>query len=370
MENKLLLAIIVGTRPEIIKLSEVIKNTKKLFNTYLIHTGQNYDYELNDIFYDDLSIDKPDYYLNCSKENIGLSIGDIISKSYNLFLQIKPNAILILGDTNSCLCSYSAKRLKIPIFHMEAGNRCFDKNVPEEINRKIIDNIADINICYTLHAKLNLLKEGFSQKYIFICGSPMYEILNKIKYKIHTSSILNDLKLNNNDFFLFSFHREENIDNDFVFNQIIDCIYNMSIYYDKKIVISTHPRTMKKINDKNIKFNSNVILSKPFGLINYINLEINAICTISDSGSITEESNILKFKAILLRSSTERPEGIDEGSILISNTKWKNLNEAIQYSILKDNNRLNISEYYNNNNVSDIICNLILSYTNIINFHK
>lgn len=359
------LAIIVGTRPEIIRLSATIKKAKMIFNTVLIHTGQNYDFNLNDVFFRDLNIDKIDYYLNCSKDNLGSTVGDIIAKSYNLFLEIKPDAILLLGDTNSCLCAYSAKRLKIPIFHIEAGNRCFDPNVPEEINRKIIDHISDINMCYMEHARRNLLQEGLKSQYIFVIGSPMREVLNNILPSIELSSILTDLNIQPKKYFVLSIHREENVDNEQNFSKIINCINNIMQTYDQKIIFSVHPRTRKILNEKNIIFNEKVILSQPFGIIDYCKLQQNALCVISDSGTLTEESSILKFPAILLRNSTEHPEGIDIGNIIIGDINWKNF--KINLDIALNKNTWNNFDAYNDVDISQKICNIISGYIGIVN---
>ncbi len=357
------LAIIVGTRPEIIRLSSTIKRCCQIFDTHLIHTGQNYDFNLNEIFFRDLKINQPDYYLDCSRENLGVTVGDIISKSYNLFLELKPDAILILGDTNSCLCAYSAKRLKIPIFHIEAGNRCFDPNVPEEINRKIIDHIADINVCYMEHARRNLLQEGLKSQYIFVIGSPMREVLNSIC--IESSNVLNDLNLKTKEYFVLSVHREENVNNEKNFLNIVDCINNITQLYGKKIIISVHPRTRKILTERKISFDENVILSEPFGLIDYCQLQKHAACLISDSGTLTEESSILKFPAVLLRNSTEHPEGIDAGNIMIGDIEWKNLKINIELAINKNYWTEIIS--YQDVNVSEKICNIISSYVGIVN---
>ena len=353
------LVIVVGTRPEIIRLSATIKAAKKYFDTILIHTGQNYDPNLNDIFFKDLEICLPDYYLDCSRNSVGSAVGDVISKSYELFKTISPDALLILGDTNSCLCASSAKRLKIPIFHIEAGNRCFDPNVPEEINRKIIDHISDINICYMEHARRNLLQEGLKSQYIFVVGSPMREVLNSILLKIDKSNILYRLHIKYKEYFLMSIHREENINNENNFNSIVDCIKNLDNFYQKKIIITVHPRTRKMIDEKNITFSNNVVLSEPFGLIDYCKLQKNAYCVISDSGTLTEESSILQFPAILLRTSTEHPEGIDAGNIVLGGIDWNNLQNAIQL-VLVQNHWNNIKEY-NDINFSDKICKIILS---------
>jgi UDP-N-acetylglucosamine 2-epimerase len=360
------LAIIIGTRPEIIRLSSTINLARKLFDVTLIHTGQNYDYNLNEVFFKDLDIESPNIYLDCSKDNIGRTIGDVIAKSYELFLNLKPDAILILGDTNSCLCSYSSKRLKIPIFHLEAGNRCFDPNVPEEINRRIIDHISDINMCYMQHAKNNLLRENLNPAYSFVVGSPMTEILLNIKDKINSSNVLINNNLEKNEYFLWSSHREENIDLKDNFNKIINSINNLAKKYDKKIIFSVHPRTRKVLKNDNIKLNENIILSEPYGLIDYYKLQQNALCVISDSGTVSEESKILGFRAVLLRTSTEHPESIDAGSITIGNISWDNLEQSINLALKFNLNNNEITDY-KDNNFSEKVCKIICGYYNIVN---
>jgi len=360
------LAVIVGTRPEIIRLSATINLCRKYFYVSLIHTGQNYDYNLNEAFFKDLDIEEPTHYLNCSRENLGKTVGDVISKSYNLFLELKPDAILILGDTNSCLCAYSAKRLKIPIFHLEAGNRCFDPNVPEEINRKIIDHLSDINICYMEHARNNLLQENLKTQYVFVVGSPILEILQNIKHKIDSSTILEENNLIKNEYFVWSSHREENIDIEQNFYNMINSINMLSKTYNKKILFTVHPRTRNKINILSITFEDNVILSEPLGLINYYKLQQNSFCVISDSGTVTEESRILNFKAVLLRTSTEHPEGIDSGHIIIGNNDWKYLKFSIELALglqISNNEIIN----YKDANFSEKICKIIVGYTGIVN---
>jgi UDP-N-acetylglucosamine 2-epimerase len=358
------LAIVVGTRPEIIRLSSTIKYLKKNTNCKLIHTGQNYDYNLNDVFFNDLELDQPDIYLNCTVNNVGETVGDIITKSYNLFSSEKFDALLVLGDTNSCLCAYSAKRLKIPIFHLEAGNRCFDPNVPEEINRKIIDHLADINICYIEHARNNLLSEGLKSQYTFVLGSPMPEVLLSIKEKISNSQILNKLNLKPFEYFVWSSHREENINLDNNFDKIINSLNELAEKYNKKIIFSCHPRTRKKLSD--IILNPNIILLEPFGLIDFCCLQVNASCVFSDSGTVSEESTILGFKAILLRTSTEHPECIDAGNISIGNIEWKYLEPIIELIINKEI-ILNKIQNYNDINFSEKVCKIILGYYGIIN---
>lgn len=366
------LAIVIGTRPEIIRLSRTINLARKYFDVTLIHTGQNYDYELSEIFFSELEIKKPDYYLNCSKNNIGEAIGDIISHSYTYLKSLNPDALLILGDTNSCLCAYSAKRLKIPIFHLEAGNRCFDLNVPEEINRKIIDHISDINMCYMEQARNNLLKENIKSQYLFVIGSPIPEIYFHIKHKVNSSTILETYNLKEKEYFVWSTHREANIDDDENFSHIVNSINQLNQLYNKKIVFSVHPRTRKKLQNNNIRLNDNIILTKPLGLIDYLCLQKKSLCVISDSGTVTEEAKILKFKAILLRTSTEHPEGIDSGTVIIGNINWDILKKSINLCInLKiDHNKI---INYEDINFSEKVCKIILSYYSIINkfiWHK
>jgi len=358
-------AIAIGTRPEIIRLASTIKLARKVFDTVLIHTGQNYDKELNDFFFRDLELAEPEYYLNCSKDNLGSAVGDIIKKSYELLLQIKPDALVVLGDTNSCLCGYSAKRLKIPLFHLEAGNRCFDPNVPEEINRKIIDHIADINICYTEHARRNLMQENFKPQYTFVCGSPMAEVLKSVESKILASKILEELNLTPRKYFLISCHREENVNIPVNFGYIVESIKKLEEVYNELIVISLHPRTKKMLDENNIKFGPKVIECKPFGLIDYCQLQKNALCVISDSGTLTEESSMLHFPGVLLRTSTERPEGVDAGNMVLGNIKWESLNESIKLILSKK--EFNWIKEYSDYNFSEKVCNIICGYKDIVN---
>ena len=360
------LAIIVGTRPEIIRLSATINLCRKLFDVSLIHTGQNYDYNLNEAFFKDLSIDKPDHYLNCSRENLGKTIGDVISKTYDLFKEINPDAILILGDTNSCLCAYSAKRLKIPIFHLEAGNRCFDPNVPEEINRRMIDHLSDINMCYMEHARHNLLKENIKSQYTFVIGSPIPEVYLNIQDKIDNSVILEKHELEKGEYFVWSSHREGNIDSTENFNKMVNSINMLGKKYNKKILFTVHPRTRNKINEKHTEFDSNIILSEPLGLIDYYKLQQNSLCVISDSGTVTEESKILGFRAVLLRTSTEHPEGIDSGIIILGNNDWKYLEHSVNLTINSQDSENNIPNY-NDTNFSEKVCKIISGYTGIVN---
>lgn len=358
------LVIFVGTRPEIIRLSAIIKLAQQTFKTTVVHTGQNYDYCLNQAFFKDLQLNEPDYYLDCSKTNLGSTVGSVIEKSYNLLIELKPDAVLILGDTNSCLCAYSAKRLKIPIFHMEAGNRCFDPNVPEEINRKIIDHLSDINMCYMEQARQNLLKENIKPEYTFTIGSPLSEIYNSDIIKNNKSDILNKYNLEQNKYIVWSSHREENVDNIDNLKQMIECLKITSQKIDK-VIFTVHPRTKKRLDTLNIKFNDNIIMCEPFGLIDYYELQKNSYCVISDSGTVTEESNIVGFKAILLRTSTEHPEGVDHGSIILCGLNPDRISVAIDMV-----NKLkipSIMSQYNDINVSEKVCKIIVGYVDIVN---
>ena len=310
---------VVGTRPEIIRLSRVMSLLDEHVNHIIAHTGQNYDYELNEIFYKDLDLRKPDYFLNVDVTSLEASVGDIIRKSGELLRKEKPDALLVLGDTNSCLSAYMAKRLHIPIFHMEAGNRCFDFNVPEEINRRVIDHISDFNLVYTEHARRHLLSEGLPHRRIYLTGSPMYEVLNHYKSKIDASKIADSLKLTADSYFVVSTHREENVDNPKNLKKILFILNRLAEYYNLPVIVSTHPRTRKRMETMvETKMNSFIQFLKPFGFTDYVHLQMNALCTISDSGTISEESAILNFPAISLRNSMERPEAQDAGTIILT----------------------------------------------------
>jgi UDP-N-acetylglucosamine 2-epimerase (non-hydrolysing) len=325
---------IVGTRPEIIRLSRVIALLDKYVKHILVHTGQNYDYELNGIFFKDMDLNQPDYFLNSKKSSIGKTIGDIIAKSEEVLIKEKPDALLVLGDTNSCLSAYVAKRLKIPIFHMEAGNRCFDFNVPEETNRRIIDHIADFNLVYTEHARRHLISEGLPHRRIYLTGSPMHEVLNYYLPKIYKSKVLHNLKLTHKKYIVISVHREENVDKIYRLREITSLLNLIAKNFKVPVIVTTHPRTRKNINNlKSLKFNNYIRFLKPFCFTDYIFLQLNALVTISDSGTISEESAILNFPAITLRQSMERPEAQDSGTIILSgfdkNSVMDSLNTVI-----------------------------------------
>ena len=363
MKNKLVT--FVGTRPEIIKLSCVIKKCDDFFDHIIVHTGQNYDYELNEIFFEDLGIRKPDHFLNVKSDNLGNSIGNIISKSYDILEKISPDAFLILGDTNSCLSAISAKRLKIPIFHMEAGNRCFDQNVPEEINRKIVDHISDINMPYTENARKYLLAEGIRKDFIFNIGSPMKEIIHSHTESINKSKILKKLNLNKQEYIVVSVHREENVDNKSNLLNILEALESISNKYKKRIIFSTHPRTKNKLKDLSKDFSKIINFIKPLGFFDYIYLQTNSFVTLSDSGTLAEETSILKFPSVSLRTSTERPEAIDSGSLILGSLNEKNILGAINIATKLDVLKEPLD--YNTLNCSDRVIKIIQGYTSVVN---
>ncbi|MHC9543691.1 MAG: non-hydrolyzing UDP-N-acetylglucosamine 2-epimerase [Vulcanimicrobiota bacterium] len=367
--NKLKLVTVLGTRPEIIRLSSVIKLCDRCFNHILVHTGQNWDYNLNEIFFKELELRKPDYFLEAVGSHLGETVGNIIARSYEVLVKEKPEALLILGDTNSALSAYSAKRLKIPIFHMEAGNRCFDQNVPEEINRKIVDHLSDVNLPYTEHSRRYLLQEGFNREFTFVTGSPLPEVLALYKEAIEHSEILKSLSLEHERYILLSAHREENIDIESNFLELVETINAVAEEFSLPIIYSTHPRSAKKIKDKGITFNSLVTHMKPFGFFDYNKLQKNAFCVISDSGTLSEESAILNFPAVLLRTSTERPEVLDKGSIIIGGIRKRDVIRAIHLSreFSTQNSAHNLPYDYSDYNVSEKVVKIIQSYTGIIN---
>ena len=367
---------IVGTRPEIIKLSRVIAEFDKHTNHILVHTGQNYDYELNEVFFNELEIRKQDYFLNVSGENVAQTIGNIISKSDEVIAKELPEAILLYGDTNSCLSVISAKRRKIPIFHFEAGNRCFDQRVPEELNRKIVDHLSDINMPLTEHARKYLIREGINPETIIKTGSPMKEILDYYSEKINKSKILDKLELTQKNYFIVSAHREENIDYELNFNNLMDSLEGVANHFDKKIIVSTHPRTMKKLKENNkINISDKIEFLKPMGLFDYVNLQKNSFCVISDSGTITEESSILNFPAIMIRQAHERPEGMDEGSLIMSGLTKQEVISSIELAVSfnYDKRIFKLISDYDVDNFSKKIIKIVFSYIDYINrtvWHK
>ncbi len=363
--DKLKLMTIIGTRPEIIRLSEVIKACDIYFEHKLVHTGQNWDYALNKVFFEDLSIRPPDICLDAVGEDLGETIGNIIGRSFKLIKEQKPDALLILGDTNSALSAISAKRLKVPIFHMEAGNRCFDQNVPEEINRRIVDHIADVNLAYTEHSRRYLLAEGLEGRYVFVTGSPMPEVLTRHREKIDNSAILNELSLTPQQYILLSAHREENIDNEEHFLSLMTAVNRLSERYFMPVIYSTHPRSLKFIKERGFEFNERVRNLTPFGFSDYNKLQKNAFCVLSDSGTLSEESAILGFPAVLIRTSTERPEVLDKGSIVIGGIDYDSIAQAVEIAVSSSTHPM-IPDY-EDDNVSMKVVRLIQSYTHIVN---
>jgi len=363
---------IVGTRPEIIKLSRVIAELDKSVEHILVHTGQNYDFELNEIFFKDLGVRKPDYFLNAVGKTTAETIGNILIKSDEIFEKVNPDAILLYGDTNSCLSVISAKRRQIPIFHMEAGNRCFDQRVPEELNRKIVDHLSDINMPLTEQARDYLIKEGIRPETIIKTGSCMKEILTFYKTKIDNCDILKRIKLDEKKYFIVSIHREENVDYPENLKKLVDSLNALAEKYNYPVIVSTHPRTQKRLDDiKNeIELNPLVKYMKPMGFFDYIALQKNACCVISDSGTITEESSILNFPAIMIRMAHERPEGMDEGTVIMSGIERNRVLEAVNIMVeqFKQNpNGIRIINDYNVDNVSIKVVRIILSYIDFVN---
>ena len=367
--EKLKLMTIIGTRPEIIRLSAVIKCADKYFDHILVHTGQNYDYTLNQVFFEDLGLRAPDYYLESVGKDLGETMGNIIAKSYEVMQKERPDAVLLLGDTNSALSAISAKRLKIPIFHMEAGNRCWDWNVSEMINRKIVDHISDINLPYTEHSRRYLLSEGIDGKTIFVTGSPMREVLRDHIDQIEKSDILDKLHLQKNKYILLSSHREENIDNEENFMSLMTAINDIAEKYQMPVIYSTHPRSQKFIDKRNFKFHPLVQNLKPFGFIDYNKLHKNAYCVLSDSGTLSEESAMLGFAGVLIRTSTERPEVLDKGTVVIGGITDKTVEQALELAVsMRDNNEeVVMAEDYADTNVSVKVVKIIQSYTDIVN---
>lgn len=369
--QKLKILTVVGTRPEIIRLSRVMSLLDQFMNHIIVHTGQNYDYELNEIFWNELELRKPDHFLNVDTSSLGSAVGDIIRKTEEVLKLEQPDALLVLGDTNSCLSAYIAKRMHIPIFHMEAGNRSFDFNVPEEINRRIIDHIADFNLVYTEHARRHLLSEGLQHRRIYLTGSPMKEVLNYYMPKIKQSQALGTLNLESKKYFMVSTHREENVDKPENLRKILIILNKLAEEYDMPVVVSTHPRTRKRLEEINdIRMNPLVNFMKPFGFIDYVNLQMNALCTLSDSGTISEESSILNFPAISLRQSMERPEAQDAGTIILTGFNPDVVLNSISAVIAEfdaTGGYTNIAEDYTIDNTSWRVLKLILGNTGLSN---
>lgn len=366
--SKLKLMTILGTRPEIIRLSACLKACDKYFNHILVHTGQNWDYTLNQVFFDELGLRAPDYYLDSAGQDLGQTMGNIISKSYEVIKKEQPDALLILGDTNSALSAISAKRLKVPIFHMEAGNRCWDWNVSEMINRKIVDHISDVNLPYTEHSRRYLLSEGLDGKTIFVTGSPMREVLRDHMDAINSSNVLERLHVEKKRYILLSAHREENIDLEDNFISLMGSINEIAEKYKMPVIYSTHPRSKKIIESRQFKFHPLVRSLQPFGFIDYNHLQVNAYCVLSDSGTLSEESAMLGFPGVLIRTSTERPEVLDKGTIVIGGIKGEDVEQAVELTVaMHENNEGTVmAEDYADFNVSVKVVKIIQSYAKII----
>lgn len=367
--SKLKLMTIMGTRPEIIRLSAVLKCADRYFDHIMVHTGQNWDYTLNEIFFQDLGLRKPDYYLDSVGKDLGETMGNIIAKSYDVLKKEQPDALLVLGDTNSALSAISAKRLKIPIFHMEAGNRCWDWNVPEMVNRTIVDHISDINLPYTEHSRRYLLSEGVDGKTIFVTGSPMSEVLRDHAAKIAQSDVLDRLGLTPKGYLLLSAHREENIDNEAHFISLMTSINHIAQTYQMPVIYSTHPRSRNIIEKRGFQFHPLVQSMQPFGFLDYNKLQQNAYCVLSDSGTLSEESALLHFPAVLIRTSTERPEVLDKGTIVVGGIQGEDVEQAMNLavSMFENGEETVLAEDYADTNVSVKVIKIIQSYAKIVN---
>jgi len=365
---KLKLMTVLGTRPEIIRLSAVIPCADRYFEHILVHTGQNYDYTLNKIFFDDLGLRAPDYYLESVGADLGETMGNIIAKSYAVMQRERPDALLVLGDTNSALAAVSAKRLKIPIFHMEAGNRCWDWNVPEMVNRVIVDRISDVNLPYTENSRRYLLSEGFDGKFLFVTGSPMREVLEKQREKILQSDVLARLGLTEKRYILLSAHREENIDDEANFLSLMNAVNGIAQTYGMPVIYSTHPRSRKFIEKRNFQFHPLVRSLEPFGFFDYNRLQLSSYCVLSDSGTLSEESAMLGFPAVLIRTSTERPEALDAGTIVIGGVTQKSVEQAMALSVsmFENGEPMSFPRDYTDANVSVKVVKIIESYADIV----
>ena len=366
--RKLKVMTIAGTRPELIRLSEIIKKADIYFDHIFVHTGQNYDARLNDIFYDDLGIRKPDYYLGVVGDNLGETMGNIIAKSYSLMQKVKPDALLILGDTNSALSAIAAKRLKVPIFHMEAGNRCFDENLPEETNRRIVDHISDVNLPYTEHARRYLIAEGVRKEHIYVTGSPMKEVILAHQKEIDDSKVLEELGLESGKFIVLSAHREENIDQEEHFESLMNAVNGMAETYQMPVIYSLHPRSAKFVEERNFVFHPLVRQMPPFNFTDYSHLMKHAFCVVSDSGTMPEEAAVRHFPAVCIRTSTERPEALDKGAFVIGGITEESLLQSVDMAVkmaeLGDFGEL--VPDYEVGNVSSTVIRIIQSYTRII----
>ena len=368
--KKLKLAIVMGNRPEIIKLSEIIKKCDQYFELITVHTGQNYDYELNKIFFEELGLREPDHYLGVAGEDVGQTMGNVIARSYRLFTEVRPDAVLVLGDTNSCLCVISAKRLKIPIFHLEAGNRCKDENLPEEVIRRIVDVTSDVNLCYSEHARRYILDTGVKPENTYVVGSTIAEVLTVNSERINNSNVLEGLGLKKGKYILLSAHREENIDIESNFFSLMNAVNAMAETYDIPILYSCHPRAAKYIEQRGFMFDRRVIRHKPLGFFDYNKLQKNAFCVVSDSGTIPEEAAYFKFPAVSIRTSTERPEAIDKGVFIIGSITAENVLQAVDLAVsmhTHGDDGITVPAYADEN-VSTKVVKIIQSYTSIIDW--
>lgn len=366
--SKLKLMTIVGTRPEIIKMSAIIKKADIYFDQVLVHTGQNYDYRLNEVFFENLGLREPDHYLGVVGENLGRTMGNVLAKSYELMSEVKPDAVIVLGDTNSCLSVISAKRLKIPIFHMEAGNRCKDENLPEEVIRRIVDVTSDVNLCYSEHARRYILETGVRPEYTFVVGSPMAEVLRKTLPQIEASTILETLRLTPRKYILLSAHREENIDIEANFLSLMNAVNKMAERFDMPVLYSCHPRSEKMIERRGFRFNEKVIQHRPLGFFDYNKLQKNAFCVVSDSGTLPEEGAFLGFPAVSIRTSTERPEAMDKGVFTIGSISSEQLLQSVDLAVsMHLNGDVSCAvPAYVEENVSTKVVKIIQSYTGIV----
>ncbi len=364
---------IVGTRPEIIKMSRIIDETSKYMEHVLVHTGQNYDYELNEVFFKDLNVPKPDYFLDAASDTVARSIGNIISLADEVFEKESPDALMLYGDTNSCLSVIAAKRRKIPVFHFEAGNRCFDQRVPEELNRKVLDHLSDINFPLTEHARRYLIAEGVKPETVIKIGSPMQEIINFHREAINKSSILEQLKLKPHQYFIVSMHREENIDSDENFDHLLDSLNAIADKWQFPVIVSTHPRTFKRLNEGYLdsgRISGLVKFMKPMGFFDYVQMQQHSFCVVSDSGTITEESSLLNFPAITVRQAHERPEGMDEGAIIMSGLNQVDVIQSVEIVTQQhdyENRVFRKVADYDVDNVSKKVVRALMSYTNYVN---
>lgn len=365
---KLKVMTIFGTRPEIIKLSRLFSKLDQFVNHIMVHTGQSFDYDMNQVFFDNLKIRKPNYFLEVKADSLGGQIANIIREGEKVLIKERPDAVLILGDTNSALLAIVAKRMKIPIFHMEAGNRCFDENVPEEVNRKIVDHISDINLPYSEQARTNLLQEGISAGTIFVTGSPQREILNYHSKEIEKSNILKELKFSERKYFVASIHREENVDTKESLTKLIDILNTVAEEYKLPIIVSTHPRTAKRLEEFKLKVHKLIDFHQPFGFFDYVTLQKNAFCVVSDSGTIQEESSVLGFPAIQVRSSSERPEAFDEGTLILAGLDKDVVLQAINVTVRQHEGgeKFNIPKAYQDSNFSSKVLRLVVGYTKIV----